>query len=261
MYNPFCRNRPDVSIVMLTWNREKGLAMSLEALYAALDNSLKHEILIQNNASTDGTLKLLAQYTGKKETTIINAPDNKGMAAYKRLFNRCKGRIIIEVDDDVLEFPKNFDRTMVEYLDTYRDYCYLALNVVRNEKTLCGRSYGARPIDAKYEIDRRGEMCVERGPAGGWCAAFRNSDYTLISPVFNCLRIGPGRPEDGALIGCFLKLLRYRKHGIIMDATCLHATGPYYAKLLGTYDRELEKHLAGTDELVKRQFLEAKEVK
>ena len=259
MYNPFFGNRPDVSIVMLTWNREKSLAMSLKAMYASLDDSLTHEIFIQNNASTDNTEKLLAQYSGKKETTVINAPCNEGMAAYKRLFTRCKGGIIIEVDDDVLEFPKNFDRTMIEYLDTYRDYCYLALNVVQNEKTLCGRSYGARPMDAKYEIDKRGEMYVEKGPAGGWCAAFRNFDYTLISPIFNCLRIGPGRPEDGALIGCFLKLLRYKKHGIIKNATCLHATGPYYAKLLGTYERELEKHMAGTDDLVKRQFLEERE--
>ena len=71
MYNPLARNRPDVSICLLTWNRKQGLEATLTALYAALDNTLKHEILIYDNGSNDGTADVLQRFETKQETTII----------------------------------------------------------------------------------------------------------------------------------------------------------------------------------------------
>lgn len=244
MYNPLARNRPDVSICLLTWNRKQGLEATLTALYAALDRTLKHEILIYDNGSNDGTEDVLQRFSSKPETTIIYGKRNLGLNSYKKLFNRAKGRIIIDMDDDVIELPNHFDRTLVNYIDTYTDYCFIALNVVQNENTKLCEGAGGKPIDGPYTDDVRGDKTVERGPAGGWCAAFRGKDYLKIAPVYNCLKFSHRRCEDGALLGCFMKLLRYKYHGLVKNAVCLHATGPYYAKLFGQTKREIEKYTA-----------------
>ena len=150
--------RPDVSICILTWNRADFLEICLRELFASLTptefGGLTREILIMDNGSTDQTAEVLSKYEDRPDVRVICQKRNLGFGAYKRLFFHARGRVIIDLDDDILKFPKDFDRTLVDYLSVYTDYGFLACNVVQNEKTLCGRSYGARPIDARYEIDR-----------------------------------------------------------------------------------------------------------
>jgi hypothetical protein len=50
-----------------------------------------------------------------------------------------------------------------------------------------------------------------------------------------------GYGEDSFLAANFDDLLSL-KSGIIRDAFCLHASGPYYAKHYGHLDREIEKY-------------------
>ena len=55
------KQRPDISIVCVTWNRKKFLELGLPSLFEALSPDLSHEIIFWDNASTDGTLDLLQQ--------------------------------------------------------------------------------------------------------------------------------------------------------------------------------------------------------
>lgn len=231
------QDKPDVTIALLTWNRGSMLPACLQAMYAALSPNLKQEILILDNGSTDDTSKVLKEYEARSGTTVIRFKNNKGLSAYKQLFNRAKGRVIIDMDDDVISFPDCFDETIVKYLDCFPEFCSFALNPIQNEHTS-----GAKAPADKYKMVERDGLVAEEGPVGGWTMGFRRKDYRKIALVFNCLKLNHARAEDGALIGCFLKLLRFKHHGIIHSAKCLHAVGPWYAAKFGTSKREQEKY-------------------
>ena len=234
--------RPDVSICVLTWNRAGFLDICLKELFAAITptnkGGLSREILIMDNASTDNTSAVLKKYEKYPDVRIIRNKKNLRFAAYKKLFFYARGRIIIDLDDDVLRIPKDFDRTLFEYLNVYRDYGFLACNVVQNEKT-----DGARPKNAVYTTDRRGDMVVEEGPTGGWCSAFRRRDYLWIKLLIFFFKMNAKTPEDAYIASLCFRL--HKRIGIIRDTVVFHACGPVYSRENHYLDRDIEKHLAG----------------
>lgn len=234
--------RPDISICILTWNRADFLDVCLQKMFAALAPAekmgIKREIIIMDNCSTDGTQEVLERYHAFPEVRIVRNKKNYRFAAYKRLFYMARGKVIIDVDDDILEFPKNFDQILVDYLNVYSDYGFLACNVVQNEKT-----DGSRPRDAHYVEDRRGEMVVEEGPTGGWCSAFRRKDYLWIKLLIFLFRMDARTPEDAYIASLCYRL--GKRIGIIKHALCFHASGPVYARENNHLDREIEKFRAG----------------
>lgn len=235
----FTRKRPEVSVLLLTWNRAPMLETCLKELFASLSTSLSHEIVLMDNGSTDETPAILARYAVRPDVRVVTLPQNTGLAGYKRLFGMARGRIMIEVDDDILRFPKDFDRTLVDYLDALPDYGYLALNVVQDELT-----DGAKPSADHYRDDVRGGRVVEEGPTGGWCSAFRRRHYRLFRPLINMLHLSMARCEDGVLMACMQKILR-KRIGLVKNAVCLHATGRAYAEKYGLLKREVEKYTIG----------------
>lgn len=239
---------PDVSIVLLTWNRAPMLEICLREMFRSLSKDLKHEIILMDNASTDESLSILERYKDLPGVTIVHNHKNIRLNAYKKLFSMARGRLIIEVDDDVLRFPNAFDKIFVDYFSVYSDYGYLALNVEQNDKT-----NGSKPNALCYENDVRGDMVVERGPVGGWCAAFYRSHYRLVSPLLWFSGFSMKRGEDGFLMGMTSKIFR-KRHGIIKDAVCLHASGPAYSRDFGLIARDNEKYVAGGQLEIARNY-------
>lgn len=227
---------PIITICILTWNRYKFLDICLENLFKSLYYAKEAEIIVMDNGSTDNTADVLKKHEGKNGLRIIRKKKHTGLNAYKKLFKEAKGKYVVDLDDDVLEFPKHFDKSMVEYMEVYRDYGFLALNVIQNEFT-----NGAKPGAEAYMNDKRGEMIVQHGPTGGWCTCFRRADYGKIKLRFSLITLSFKRGEDGALSGLFKSRLGL-KSGIIKSEVCLHASGAYYAKKFGHLDREIEKY-------------------
>lgn len=232
--------RPDISICLLTWNRARFLDTCLSEMFASITptehGGLSREILIMDNASTDETQRILEKYKNFPGVKIIRNKRNLRFAAYKRLFFMAKGRVIIDVDDDVLKFPKDFDRTLVDYLETFKDYGFLACNVVQNEKT-----NGARPKNAVYVEDVRGDKVVEEGPTGGWCSAFWRKDWAWIKYLIFLFRIDAKNAEDTYIASLCWRL--HKRIGIIRDTVVLHANGPVYSKEFNYLERDIEKYV------------------
>ena len=223
---------PDVSIVCLTWNRKGYLEKGLESLFANLSRQLTHEIIFMDNASSDGTLDVLRKYENHPEVRIVPNRVNLRYKGFNRLFGMARGRYIIEVDDDVIGFPADFDRIAVEYLETFADYGYLAFDTVRNELT-DGNRGSFRFVDA------RGDRVVEEGEARGYLAAFRRRDYRLIRPFTFFFPFDINHPQDWVVSGLIRRLL-FKRMGVIRGVRCLHACGPHYAKLFGRTDLDLQ---------------------
>ncbi|MCG8706887.1 glycosyltransferase family 2 protein [Brenneria sp. 4F2] len=237
------------SFVILTWNRSPMLKVCLENLVKSIDDKKNSEIIIYDNSSPDDTMLVINDFENKHKNDIsikvIKGAENVGLRAYKELFSLAAGDYIIEVDDDILEFPKSVDSVFFNYLSVFKDYGYLALDVVQNEFTT-----GAKPSLDKYKIIKKDGMVVEKGPTGGWCTGFRRKDYRKIKFIFDFFdHYNFKHGEDGFL--CKLFRLIGKKSGIISGIKCFHATGPHYSKVYGLLDRDIEKYsLSGRKDLV-----------
>ncbi len=240
--------KPVVSIVILTWNRANYLELCLRSLFESLspESTLSHEVIIMDNGSTDATDSILRKYSSIESVRIIRNRTNLGLNVYKRLFSMARGKYIIEVDDDVIQFPLSFDAKMIDYLNTFHDYGYLSLNVIQDDMT-----NGAKPSKDLYTDDVRDEKIVEEGPAGGWCAIFRRIHCLLLLPIFTFFNISMKLPEDALLQSYFKRI--HKRVGIIKESLCLHACGPAYARHFNRLQREVEKYnIGGLPEFAKR---------
>ncbi len=235
----FQHRRPEVSVVLLTWNRSAMLEVCLREMFSSLAEDVVREVILMDNCSDDATSAILKHYSTMPDVKVVRNGKNMRLNAYRKLFRMARGRIIIEVDDDVLRFPQNFDRTLLDYMEAYPDYGYLALNVEQNEKT-----NGAKPKQSCYRDDIRGDKIVEEGPVGGWCSAFYRWHWLLASPLLSLSGgLSMSRCEDGFLMGIAEKIF-HKRHGLIKNAVCLHACGPAYSRDFGLLKTAREKYLA-----------------
>jgi len=225
-----------VSFVVLTWNRYKFLEKCLAQLITSIENPEDCEIIVMDNGSTDATHDVLKRYENNKTFRIILRGKNYGLEAYKKLFVKAKGDLVVIVDDDVLDFPKNLDTLFTDYMQTFPDYGFIALNVIQNEFT-----NGAKPGPEHYTEEIRNHKIIEQGPAGGWCACFRKKDFRKVWLRLMFSKIDMKRSEDGLLVDLFRRKLKL-KSGLIKNAVCFHASGPYYAKQYDHLEREIEKY-------------------
>jgi glycosyltransferase involved in cell wall biosynthesis len=233
------------SFVILTWNRKIFLEKCLSSLLESIDSVEDTEIIVMDNGSTDGTAEFLKQFENHKNFRIVLRDKNYGLNAYKKLIGKAKGDYIVVVDDDVLGFPPNIKQVFESYMTTFKDFGYMALDVIQNEHT-----NGAKPTLEHYtEVERNGKI-VQQGPAGGWCACFRRKDYQKIKLLFWWSDLSMKNAEDGRLSYLLNKWLKL-KYGIIKDIKCFHAAGPYYSREYGYLDRDIEKYkISGLDNFV-----------
>lgn len=225
-----------ISFVILTWNRYKFLEKCVENLIESLGTPSNCEIIIMDNGSTDNTRDVLKRYQNNKLVKVLLREKNYGLNAYKRLFRYAKGEYVVIVDDDVLSFPQKLDDIFIDYMQTFPHYGFIALNVIQNEFT-----NGAKPGPEFYTEEIIDGKILQTGPTGGWCACFRKKEYKKFWLNFTFKNLNMMKSEDGVLAHYFQRKLGL-KSGIIKNAACFHASGPYYAKQYGHLDREIEKY-------------------
>jgi glycosyltransferase involved in cell wall biosynthesis len=226
-----------ITFVMLTWNRKQFVEMCLDSFYRNISLNCNYQFLLLDNGSDDGTVEALKDRESKdKNLKVIYNKKNKGLNEYKKLLNECKGDYIIIIDDDVVEFPKDFDIQMLNFLDNAPDFGYIALDVIQNEHT-----NGGKPESHMYtDVEYNGYILAE-GPTGGWCTAMRQKDYSKIKFWFNLNRLNMQNGEDGKLSKLMYSKLGLRS-GLMKNIICFHACGPYYSKMYGCIERDIIKY-------------------
>ncbi len=237
-----------ISFVMLTWNRKEFVRKCLDSFFENVSGEYDYTLNVIDNGSDDGTGQLLDQYANMHDRLqVCHNRKNKGLREYKRLLNGAKGDHIVVIDDDVLEFPHNFDKIMVDYLNVADNFGFLALDVVQNKYT-----NGAKPEQKHYSDLRVRDKIISEGPTGGWCAILRKKDFDRIKIRFNIGKMNMSRSEDARIAWLMRSKLGLRS-GIIKDVKCLHACGEYYSKKYGYLERDKQKYReAGLDEFVKK---------
>ena len=84
----------DLTIVILHYSRPKDLRMTLQILQAINKSSLDYEIIVVDNASTDGPPAT------PQNVHLIESKSNIGTSAWNLGFQKSKGKYILVLDDD-----------------------------------------------------------------------------------------------------------------------------------------------------------------
>ena len=223
------------SFVILTWNRKAFLERCIASLTKSAAGS-DYEVIVLDNGSDDGTDMFLRTLAASPNFRRYRNRKNKDINAYKKLFRKARGEYVVIVDDDVIDFPEHITSIFEEYFDAFREFGFLALDVVQNDFT-----NGAKPPASDYKNVIRGDKIVQEGPTGGWCTAFRRSDFKKLRFRFYVKPLSMKSGEDGMLANLFASHLGL-KSGIIKGKYCLHASGPYFSKAFGYLERDIKKY-------------------
>lgn len=213
----------DIAIVVLTYNRVHLLQKCVESVLLNT-SSATAEIVIWNNASADATALYLDSLEDKR-IRVVHHDLNIGQSAYARAFRLTRAPYIVEVDDDIIEAPPDWDATLLDAFRRLPQIGYLAANLVDNPLDTTAQVMYHRNSHL-YSFEEVNGIRLKIGPTGGGC--------TLTSRELHD-RVGGFREnkkqvfwlEDAAYIADIEKL-GFRA-AYLDDLRVLHAGGPSYA--------------------------------
>jgi GT2 family glycosyltransferase len=162
---PGGRDDDTVAVVVLTHNRVHLLEKCVENVLRRTSAKTR-EIVIWNNCSTDGTREYLAALDDPR-ITVVHGHRNIGQNAYARAFAMTSCPYLIELDDDIVDAPANWDATLLSAYRRLPTIGFLSADLEDDPHDLATH-YRYRV----YEYDEAELNGVELliGPTGGACA-------------------------------------------------------------------------------------------
>ncbi|MCE1164251.1 MAG: glycosyltransferase [Bacteroidetes bacterium] len=216
-----------VSIFVLTYNKSKLLERCLKSLSGTLDG-VNYEILIFDNASTDGTKELTERFAAENAKVHLHrSSENLGNNAKSLAAEMCGGDYLIGVDDDIISFPEHWIQNMIAAYKSVPFMGYLVADVVQDDKTN-GAKFGEENYnDVPYH---GGKIIIQEGPAGGWC-------FMISRKVYNeCGRLLKLNDRKFVFEDGDYQLRAHNrgfKTGILKGVKVYHATGEYFNSEFG----------------------------
>ena len=134
--------KPRVSILCITFNQKAYIAQALDSFLSQKTN-FDYEILIHDDASTDGTTEIVKAYAQKypKQIRLFTEKENQyskhNFEFIKNLFIAAKGRYIATCEGDDYWTDENKLQIQVDFLDSHKDYalCFHVSDVVYENST------------------------------------------------------------------------------------------------------------------------------
>jgi N-acetylglucosaminyl-diphospho-decaprenol L-rhamnosyltransferase len=163
----------DVTVVTVTYDAADLVGRCLDGLAAQDLEGLEMEVVVVDNASSDGTADLVARH--HPEVTLVRSPANLGFAGGNDLALRSvRSRVVVLLNNDAVPEP-GFVRALVRGLDEAPpEVAALTATVL-----LAQRFRHATAQDAAEDL--------VHGPDGTWVAA-DDGDVTLVNSTGNEIR-------------------------------------------------------------------------
>lgn len=213
-----------IAIVMVTCNRLPLLRQTVERVLSRT-SSATTRIVIWNNASTDGTRAYLDTLQDPR-LDIVHHPENITLNAYRPAIARTSEPYLIELDDDIIDAPQDWDRTLLEaYQRVEPPVGYLAADIIDDGKSLASQIRYHRDVHKYRERTVNGVTLLD-GPAGGWC--------TLVSRKVDEAagghkqKPGPGYFSQDSLYTAAVRKAGYEL-ALLPSLKVFHASGPAYS--------------------------------
>jgi GT2 family glycosyltransferase len=183
-----------ISIAVVTHNR-------LDLLQQCVENVLRRtsdrtrQIIIWDNASTDGTPEYLDSLADQR-LKVVHHPENIAMNARPRALALAESKYLIEMDDDVVDAPMNWDNTLLD--------AYLKLeNFGRLAPFLEYDPEDSASLYLRYMREERGEyplrivngIRIFEGTPGGACTMIARERYDRVGGYAEHRRFPYWRPE------------------------------------------------------------------
>lgn len=210
-----------IAVVVLTHSRVHLLRQCVERVLAR--TTATTEILIWDNASTDGTAAYLDGLDDPR-IRVVHHDRNIGVNGYAAAFGLTRAPFLLELDDDVVDAPEGWDAVLLDAFRRLPDVGYLQANLVDDEHDEGAIEIHRHNRHLYAEREEAGLRILE-GPTGGVC--------TITSRELHD-RVGGFRTrrqafwnEDGAYIEDIGRL-GYRA-AILADLQVRHAGGPHFS--------------------------------
>jgi glycosyltransferase involved in cell wall biosynthesis len=115
-----------LSVVVPVFNEERTLKRLLGAvLEAPLPAGLEREVVIVDDASVDGTARILESYTSDSRIRVFRQATNRGKgAALRRGFAEARGEVVVVQDADLEYDPREYPRLLAPILEGKADVVY-----------------------------------------------------------------------------------------------------------------------------------------
>jgi GT2 family glycosyltransferase len=183
-----------IAVVVLTHNR-------LELLRRCVDNvllrtsELTSEVVIWNNASTDGTRDYLDSISDPR-FRVVHHPENLAMNGLKSGIELTAQPYLIELDDDVVDAPERWDATL---LDAYRrlpKIGFLCASIAENPDDAASRyiKYMREEVGAYTPREINGVRILQ-GSVGGACTMTSRELYDEVGGFKEHRRFPYWRPD------------------------------------------------------------------
>jgi GT2 family glycosyltransferase len=211
-----------IAVVVLTHNRVHLLRQCVENVLQRTSAATR-EIVIWDNGSTDGTGAYLESLDDPR-IRVVRSKENIGQNAYARAFQLTTSPYLVELDDDVVDAPAEWDAILLDAFRKLPAIGFLAADLEDDPHDLASRyRHHIRPHE--YTLVEENGVRLLRGPAGGGCA--------MTSRELN-ERVGGFRQdkkqvfwlEDEAYIGDIARL--GFGAAVLADLTVHHTGGPHY---------------------------------
>jgi GT2 family glycosyltransferase len=211
-----------IAIVVLTHNRVHLLRQCVENVLSRTSDAT-HEIVIWDNASSDGTGEYLESIEDPR-VRVVRSDTNVGQNGYARAFRLTSAPYLIEVDDDVVSAPPEWDLMLTDAFRRLPHIGFLAADLEDDPYDLAAHyRYRVRPHE--YVPTTEYGVRLLRGPTGGGCAITSRELYEKVGGF----REDPNRVfwlEDEAYI-VDLARMGYEA-AVLADLKVHHTGGPYY---------------------------------
>jgi len=218
------RTGDDIALVVLTHNRVELLRKCVESVLGRTSSHTR-EIVIWDNASPDATAEYLRSLDDPRIRIVIS-DKNIGQNAYAQAFALTTAPYLVELDDDVVEAPQDWDATLLGAFKRLPQIGFLAADLEDDPHDLASRyRHHIRPHE--YTLVEENGIRLLRGPTGGGCA--------ITSRELN-ERVGGFRQnkkevfwlEDAAYIAD-LERIGFGA-AVLADLRVHHTGGPHYTK-------------------------------
>src|SRR4051812_28236029 len=219
-----------IAIVVLTHDRAHLVSKCVENVLLRTSDATQ-EIVIWDNASTDGTAEYLATLTDPR-IRVIRSEKNIGQNAYARAFRETTAPYLIELDDDVTNAPSEWDATMLDAYLKLPKIGFLAADLEDDPNDEASRyRHQIRPHE--YTLVEENGVRLLTGPAGGGCAMTARELNERVGG-FQQKKNEVFWLEDHAYIDDIMRL--GFESAVLADLRVHHTGGPHYTESIKEKD-------------------------
>lgn len=214
-----------IALVVVTYNRLHLLRRCVEDVLLRTSDATR-EIVIWNNASDDGTAAYLETLDDPRIRSVHH-DRNLGTSAYASAVALTASPYIVELDDDVIEAPVHWDRTLLDAFEQIPNLGHLAADLKEDPNDSAYRYLEyAKAHRNVWTAQSVGDIRILEGPTPGGCAMTSRAVYDRVG--------GFGRHKKLVFWHETEAYVRaVRKHGyrtaILEDLKVWHAGSPYYS--------------------------------